>query len=712
MKTRSTVLRTIITLTLCWTISISCLAKVAEEALVPTRDQAITAIEVINQLKKRHYMRADFTDELSSKLFDRYLTSLDVNKNVLLKSDIKEFESYRYTLDDAFKRGDLKPGYAMFNRYRNRLAERLEQVIATLPTKLQQFDYSKDESLVLDRTKQDWPANLAEADEIWRKRLKSAALSLQLAGKKNDEILKLLSKRYSNQLDRIQQLNSEDIFQLYLNTLTQLYDPHTNYLSPRSSENFNINMSLKLEGIGAVLQRDEEYTKVVRLVHAGPADKQGQLQPSDRIIGVGQGDDEIVDVIGWRLDEVVELIRGKKNTKVRLEIIPVEAKSEQETKIIEIVRDTVKLEEQSAKKSVLEVLDDNNHIHKIGVIDVPAFYIDFEALRRGDPNYKSTTADVSRLLDELKQENVSGIIIDLRDNGGGSLREANELSRLFIDTGPTVQIRYASGRIDRQPKTISRPQYEGPMLVLINRLSASASEIFAAAMQDYQRALIVGGQSFGKGTVQSLSPLRQGQLKLTEQKFYRISGDSTQHRGVVPDIEFPPLYDASKVGESALEDALPWDRIAAVRHQTYFPNMADILPILNTRHQARTANDPDFVYLEEQTAYSRQQSEINILSLNETTRKGERAHEKAVLLNFENKRRKAKGLELLSKLEDEDPATDDEQNADSADDDTANDNKEGDIYLSEAGHILVDAIEMFKQEIASRQQPNALKVVE
>lgn len=665
----------------------------SDAVLAPTREQQIATIEIVKQLTKRHYLDVDVNDTLSAKLYDRYLTTLDLNKNVLLQSDVKEFEKYRIQLDDAMLAGNLDAGFQIFNRYRDRLTQRLRVVVRDLPTMVKGFDFAKDEYLEEDREKAPWPKDEAEAAEQWRLRIKAAVLNLKLAGKQQDKIIELLQKRFKNQLSRIEQLNSEDAYQLYMNTLTQLFDPHTNYLSPANSENFNINMSLRLEGIGAVLQRDDDYTKVVRLVTAGPAEKQGQLRPSDRIVSVGQGEGgEMVDVIGWRLDDVVNLIRGPKASVVRLEIIPVDAKSDQETRVVKIVRDTVKLEEQSAKKEVIEVLDDKGVKHKVGVINIPTFYIDFEALRRRDPDYKSTTRDVSILLNELMEEQVEGIIIDLRDNGGGSLKEANDLTSLFIDYGPTVQIRNADERIFFEQKMISSPYYDGPMVVLINRLSASASEIFAGAMQDYQRAIILGGQSFGKGTVQSLSPLRHGQLKLTESKFYRISGDSTQHRGVVPDIDFPSIYDVSKVGESALDDALPWDQIDAVHHRIYY-SFQPILPKLKQRHDSRINKDPDFQYLIEQTRFNEQNAEQKRISLNETKRKLEETRLDAERLALENKRRAAKGLPKLNELE---KADIEEEEIDTAAADEKK-KKDDDIFLREAGHVLVDTVQLMSQ---------------
>src|SRR5690606_37105519 len=504
-----------------------------------------------------------------------------------------------------------------------------------------------DESLDLQREKNPvWPKTQAEADELWRLNLKNSVLSLRLAGKKPEELSKLLDKRYRNQLNRTRQYSSDDVFQIYMNALAGLYDPHTNYFSPRTSENFNINMSLKLEGIGAVLQAEDEYTKVMRLITAGPADKQGELKAADRIVGVGEGKlGEVQDVVGWRLDDVVDLIRGPKGSTVRLEIIPASAKSDAERKTIAIVRNEVTLEEQSAKKRVLSFNHDGRAV-KIGVIDIPEFYVDFEARQRGDTDYKSTTRDVTKLLSELVAEDVDGVIVDLRENGGGSLDEANSLLSLFIEQGPVVQIRPASSRPYIRGKPRSGPYYDGPMAVMINRLSASASEIFAGAIQDYQRGLLIGDQSFGKGTVQQLMELQHGALKLTESKFYRISGDSTQNRGVLPDIAFPALYDPTIVGESSLDKAMPWDRIAAVQHKIYF-DIQPALPTLQSKHAQRVKGDPDFIFLQGQLALVEEAREQTRLSLNEAVRRSEMASDKSRRLELENRRRAAKGEKPL-----------------------------------------------------------------
>ncbi len=663
-----------------------------------TDSQSETAAELVEQLEERHYAKLEYDDQLSSAHLDNYIESLDGGKMFFTRGDIESFEQFRYVMDEALPHGRLDAGFEIFNRFEDRLTTRLEQVVETLPALYKTMDFTRDETYAVDPELRDWAVDDADLDERWRKHLKNQALSLRLADKDEDDIVDTLLKRYRTQLTRVRQYNAQDVFQVYANALTELYDPHTNYFSPRRKENFDINMSLSLEGIGAVLQLEDEYTKVSRLVAAGPADKQGDLKPADRIIGVGQGDSgPMVDVIGWRLDEVVDLIRGPKGTTVRLNVIPADAASTEVHKEIQIVRNTVKLEEQSAHSRVLEVPAGDDSTIKVGVIDIPAFYIDFEAMRRGDDDYKSTTRDVRRLLDELENEGVEGIVVDLRNNGGGSLQEANELTGLFIEYGPTVQIRHSSRRVWRDGKRMRTAYYDGPLVVLINRLSASASEIFAGAIQDYERGIIVGDRSFGKGTVQTLLPLTEGQLKVTESKFYRISGDSTQHRGVVPDITFPSLYDPEDIGESSLEHALSWDQINPVRHRRY-GDLDPLIPELSALFQERSASDPDFNFLVDRVALAGENDDIQVVSLNEETRRAEREAREARALAIENKRRQALGEEPLASFDDE--AGEDEAGEDEAAADGEEEEDEADVLLSEAGNILVDALLMRKQAYA------------
>ncbi|MDA7833263.1 S41 family peptidase, partial [Pseudomonadales bacterium] len=485
-------------------------------ALAPLPVHSNTTRNIVDALSSRHYVTTELNDLLSERIYQGFLEDLDPSKSYLLASDIAEFDSLRYQLDDTLLRGDAKPAFIIFNRYHQRVLARFESILAQLEKGTDVFDFERDEFLELDREEAPWATNNAELDDLWRRRLKNAVLNLRLADKEPEKIQELLLKRYKNRLTRTRQTNSEDVYQLYMNAFTRTYDPHTQYFSPRTSENFNINMSLSLEGIGAVLQQEDEFTRVVSLVPAGPADKSKQVFPDDKIVAVAQGlEGEMIDVIGWRLDEVVQLIRGKKDTIVRLDVIPASSTDSSESKIVKIVRNTVKLEEQSAKSEIIEV-EQFGHKRKIGVIDIPAFYIDFQALQKGEKDFKSTTRDVKVLLADLMAEGVEGVVIDLRNNGGGSLQEARTLTGLFIDRGPTVQIRSKSNRVDILNDRDIRTIYDGPLAVLVNRLSASASEIFAGAMQDYERGVIIGSQTFGKGTVQSLLPMNRGQLKLTQ----------------------------------------------------------------------------------------------------------------------------------------------------------------------------------------------------
>ncbi len=624
----------------------------AEAELSPLEIHTDTTRNIVAALAARHFVTARLNDELSSTMFDSYLNDLDRGRNYFLAADIQEFEAYRFELDDALRRGDPGPAFHIFNRYRERVIARFEKIIALLEAGLEQFDFTRPEVLLLDREALPWAQTPAENDDLWRRRIKDVILELKLAGEEPAKIQELLGKRYTNRLNRTRQTNSEDIYQVYMNAFTRVYDPHTQYFSPRSSENFNINMSLSLEGIGAVLQAEDEYIKVVSLVPAGPADKAGQLKPNDKIIAVGQGDTgEMVDVVGWRLDEVVQLIRGKKDTRVRLDIIP--AATNTGSRIIHITRNKVKLEEQSARSEIIDI-EQLGQTLKIGIIDIPTFYVDFRAMQQGDSNFKSTTRDVKKLLAELVAQQVDGIVIDLRDNGGGALEEARTLTGLFIDQGPTVQIRSKRNRVNILTDEDTQVTYEGPLAVLVNRLSASASEIFAGAIQDYQRGVIIGSQTFGKGTVQTLLPLKQGQLKLTQAKFYRISGDSTQHRGIVPDILYPSGYDPDHIGESTLDRPLPWDSIPPAEYQAR-GNLQQLLPELLLLHQERVADNPEFNYSKEAFAWRKARSDETSISLNEAERQAEKQARDAFWVALENKKRLAQGLPAIASLDELDP---------------------------------------------------------
>ena len=649
--------------------------------LQPDRDQVIASLNVVELLRRHHYNKPPLNDERSVQIYDNYLKLLDPSRSYFTAADIAEFNQWRTKFDDLLKSGDLEPGFTIYRRHLTRLEERLNFALAELGKGVDKIDFTIDEELQIDREKAPWAKDRAELDELWRKRVKDEVLRLKIAGKETKDIQELLTKRYKNQLARLKQTRGEDVFQAYINAFATTYDPHTTYLSPDNAENFDINMSLSLEGIGAVLQSDNEHVKVVRLVPAGPAEKSKQIAPADKIVGVAQGNDEMVDVIGWRLDEVVKLIRGPKGSTVRLEVIPASnPPSDQTSKVVTITREAVKLEEQAAKKKVLELKHDGRD-YKLGVIELPAFYLDFKAFRAGDPNYKSTTRDVKRLLDELQAEKVDGVVIDLRNNGGGSLQEATELTSLFIEQGPTVLVRNADGRVDVLADENKGVYYNGPLAVLVNRLSASASEIFAGAMQDYHRALILGGQTFGKGTVQTIQPLNHGELKLTLAKFYRVSGQSTQHQGVIPDITYPDVMDTKDIGESALPAALPWDSIRPAI-KTELDPIKPFLAELKARHDKRTAKDPDFVFTRDRLTLAKKLMAETTVSLNEQTRRARQAEVEAKQLALENNRRQAKGEEPLKELEKEDedalPLADDKSTP------------EDDAYLAESGRILLD----------------------
>lgn len=652
--------------------------------LQPERDQIIASLNIVELLKRHHYDKPPLDDARSAKIHASYLKMLDPAKLIFTQQDIDHYQPWETRYDNFLHRGDLNPGFELYRLHLQRQSQYLQHSLDTLKNGLADIDFSIDEELETDREKAPWPADMDALQDLWRKRLKDEALRLKLAGKEDADIAELLTKRYRNQRKRLRQIRSEDVFQAYINAFAQTYDPHTSYMSPENAENFDINMSLSLEGIGAVLQNDNEHVKIVRLVPAGPADKSKQLAPADRIISVGQGDGELVDVIGWRLDEVVKMIRGPKGTKVRLEIIPASnAPNDQSSKVVSLIREAVKLEEQAARKSVLE-LEQDGRKSRVGVIEIPTFYIDFKAYRAGDQDYKSTTRDVKRLIGELQKEKVEGIVIDLRNNGGGSLQEATELTSLFIENGPTVLVRNSNGRVDvLADEAASGPFYRGPMAVLVNRLSASASEIFAGAMQDYHRALVIGGQTFGKGTVQSIQPLNHGELKLTLAKFYRVSGQSTQHRGVIPDISYPPLVDINEIGESALPEAMPWDSIKPAIRPRQDP-FQPFLDVLQARHDDRTEQDPDFIYTRQRLELARQLMQQTRVSLHEGKRRAEQDRIEKLQLDLENRLRSAKGEELLKALKEEE----DDEIVNPHDDKDRN--PEDDAYLKETAHILLD----------------------
>ncbi|MGD9897771.1 MAG: carboxy terminal-processing peptidase [Calditrichaceae bacterium] len=577
-------------------------------------------------LMRNHYKKTALDDSLSSKIFDEYIKTLDFNRSHFLASDIEKFEKYRYLFDDFLQDGNLDVAFEIFNQFQIRLDNRMEYAIKRLH---ENFDFTIDEDYYPDRENAPWATTEDQLNKIWDMRLKSEALNLKLTGKEWDSIVEILEKRYKNIQNMLSKYQSEDVFQLYMNSFAATLDPHTNYFSPKASDDFKIQMSLSLEGIGAVLRNDNDYTQVVEIVPGGPADKTGRLHPNDRITGVAQDTDgEMVDVIGWRVDDVVQLIRGPKASTVRLQVLPVDADPHAPPITIKIVRDKIKLEDRAAKSDTLELMH-NGKPFRLGIIDVPAFYFDYEAQQRGDKSYKSTTRDVERLIKDLKLAGIDGLIIDLRKNGGGFLSEAVELSGLFIKDGPVVQVRDSGGMVKVERDTDPEIAYDGPLAVIVDQFSASASEIFAAAIQDYGRGIVLGSQTFGKGTVQNAidlnrffphSTTKYGQLKLTIAKFYRINGGSTQHIGVLPDITLPSRYKHEEIGESSQQNALLWDKIAPVTFRAYNSHIASLLPDLKRKHQIRISGNPDFKNFMDEIERYKKKREQNSVSLLESRR--------------------------------------------------------------------------------------------
>ncbi|MBN8413590.1 carboxy terminal-processing peptidase [Halomonas denitrificans] len=670
-------------------LSLLIAAPTALATPTPGDDQRQAAMEVAESLRYGHYADVKLDDQWSNRAFQRYLDVLDGQRAYFLQDDVDDFGDLRTGMDEALLDGSLARAYDLYQRYHERAEARLDWMLDEIDDLDMSFDGQG--RLELDREDASWAASQESLDELWRKRLANAALTLSISGQDDDKVIDTLRERYETQKHRLEQTNSEDVFGLIMAAATGTVDPHTEYLSPRQGESFDIQMRLSLEGIGALLQADGEYVKVASLVPGGPAEKDGALKPADRIIGVGQEGEDIVNVVGMRLDDVVELIRGPKGSEVRLEVVPGEAVDMTRSTVVDITRDTVKLEDQAASSEVIEVQREDG-VHKVGVIEVPAFYVDFDAWQAGEENYRSTTRDVAAEVEKLKAEGVEGIVLDLRNNGGGALQEANSMIGLFIDRGPTVQVRDARGRISLYGDTDSGTLYDGPLVVLVNRLSASASEIFAGAIQDYGRGLIVGSNTFGKGTVQTLNDLSYGQIKLTRAKFYRISGESTQNRGVKPDIMYPSLLDPEIIGESALDNALPWDTVRDVQYRSY-GTPRQYLKELRTRHQQRADDHPNFHYLEQRAELaSRLREQHTSVSLNREQRQREADAQDAEMLSLENERREALGLDILEEWGDARESGDDADLA--AEEDAEEEQPVDRAEVEESAEILLDFAEL------------------
>lgn len=636
-------------------------------------------------MKTSHFKKQVLDDDQSALVLDNFIKLLDANKAYFLASDIKSFEQYRFKLDDAIWTGLVQPAYHIYSVFQQRWHERNSFALSLLE---KEMDFTADEEYYYDREEAAWATTSEELDQYWTTRVKSDALNLILADKDWDKAKELLEKRYNAAMRRVSQINSEDVFSYFMNAYATTVDPHTSYFSPRTAENFDIDMKLSLEGIGAVLQSDDVYTKVTTIVSEGPADKSDEIKVDDRIIAVGQGNDPLVDVVGWRLDDVVDLIRGNAGSQVRLEIEAANSSVQGKTKIISIIREKVKLEEQGAKSEVIEIIQDGKNLN-VGVIDLPKFYIDFDAKNAGDKDYKSTTRDIRELIETMQRENgIEALIIDLRNNGGGSLGEAIGLTGLFIDRGPVVQEKQLQGKVQVLRDQDAGVAWDGPLAVLVSGSSASASEIFAGAIQDYDRGLIVGEQTFGKGTVQNIIDLNYalryedksaGVLKLTIDKFYRITGESTQLKGVMPDIIFPDPIAREHFGEASYDSALPWDTIRSVKFDKE-NRVNSYVKVLSEIHQNRVAGDREFQYIVSDIQKLNKRRLETSVSLNIDSRKKERLEDKEKKLGRENVRRKHAGKETITEIDEDTELVEID-----------------DVKLNETANILSDLIRLKKQ---------------
>jgi carboxyl-terminal processing protease len=665
-----------------------------KEDLKPTESQYQAEALVTKILTNYHYRKIKLNDSLSAVIYSKYLGDIDHNKLYFLASDVAQFDKYKNSFDEFLTKGDLEVPYDIYNRFRKRYQER-SVFIHDLLSKNDPFDYKKDESLNVDREKATWAQSKEELNDTWRKYIKSEALDLKLAGKADSAVINTLRDRYKTRDRALARIRTEQVFQLYMNAFAESLDPHTNYFAPADADRFKQDMSQSLEGIGALLREEDNYIKIVDVIPGGPAYKGKQLKKEDRIMGVAQGDEgKFVDIVGWFVDDAVKLIKGPKGTVVRLQVLAANALPNTAPREIRIVREKVKLEEQRAKSEIVSV-NQGSKTMKIGVIDIPLFYRDFEGAQKREKEFASTTRDVQKLIEQLRKDGAEGIVIDLRNNGGGSLIEAVSLTGLFINKGPVVQVKESMGDVEVNADTDPSIAYDGPLAVMVNRFSASASEIFAAAIQDYKRGVIIGEQTYGKGTVQSLYNLNQwmpkesaplGDVKMTVAKFYRINGSSTQRRGVMPDLELPTAFKLNEYGEGAQPSALPWDQIASTRFELT-DNVSDkMINRLRDKYNQRLKTDEELKKLVEDLASFRKAREDKTVSLQIDTRRKERAEAE--------KKRAA-----LSSLEEEEVEENPTPQATPA--------KKKDIYLTEASRILSDLVTMVNEpELAGTKKKN------
>jgi carboxyl-terminal processing protease len=682
--------------------------KAATWPLQPTETEAQAAQMSARFLTRFHYDAKPLDDAMSARIYDAYFKLLDSEKVFFTQADMAKFAPMKTKLDDAIWNQDLSAPFAVFNAYVQRAVERMN-FARDLLTK--GFDFSINENYTFDRKDATWPKDQAALDDLWRERTKNDWLRLKLAGKDDAEIRKTLDKRYANYIERIKQLDSQDAFQTFMTAYAETTDPHTDYFGPREAENFAITMKLSLEGIGAQLQARDDYTTIAKLIAGGPAIKSNKFKPGDRIVAVGQGDNgPMVDVVGWRIDDVTALIRGKKGSTVRIEVLPADAGQDGKHEVVTLVRDKIKLEDAAASKKIIDIKD-GDVTRKIGVIDLPSFYSDFGARSEGDKDFKSTTRDVAKLLGELKAAGVQGVIVDLRNNGGGSLAEANSMTGLFIDKGPVVQVRDSKGQVEVQGDDDPGMAWSGPLAVLVNRGSASASEIFTAAIQDYHRGLIIGQPTFGKGTVQNLVDLDRfssddsgkpqlGELKMTIQEFFRINGGSTQLKGVTPDIGFPKNGDEKDFGESTYDNALKWTQIAPADY-TPVADLAAYLPQLTTMHDNRVAKSPAWKLMLDELAQYKLMRDKTSISLDFATRETERKQQEALQAEFRARHKAIDGTD--ASLADDDSTLDDgldanERSLKSELKEEKDAKKAKDVQLNETAHILFDAVGLIQAD--------------
>lgn len=682
--------------------------KASTWPLKPTTTEAQAAQLSARFLTRFHYEAQPLDDAMSARIYKAYFKLLDGEKVFFTQADMAKFAPLKTQLDDAIWNQDLSAPFSVFNLYVQRAVERMTYARELLKSG---FDFSANESYTFDRKEATWPKDQAELDGLWRKRTMNDWLRLKLAGKPDAEIRKTLDKRYASYIERVKQLDGPDAFQSFMTAYAETTDPHTDYLGPRAAENFDIAMKLSLEGIGAVLQARDDYTQIRELVPAGPAAKSGKIQVGDRILGIGQGaTGPIIDVIGWRLDDVVNRIRGKKDTTVRLEVLPGDTGLDGKHEIVTLVRKKVSIEEQAAKKKIVEIKE-GDVLRKLGVIELPTFYSDFGARSEGDKNFKSATRDVAKLLAELKAAGVQGVVVDLRNNGGGSLAEANSLTGLFIDKGPVVQVRDAKGQVEVQGDDDPGMAWAGPLAVLVNRGSASASEIFAAAIQDHQRGLIIGEPTFGKGTVQNLVDLDRfghgdsekpqfGELKMTIAEFFRINGGSTQLKGVTPDIAFPKNGDDKDFGESTYDNALKWTQIPPADYKPV-ADLKAYLPQLEHLHAARVAKSQAWKLMLDELAQYKTMRDQTAISLNFAAREGERKQQDGIQAGFRARHKAIDGTDAL--LSEDDRTLDDglnpnERSLKSELKQEKDAKKAKDVQLNETAHILFDAVGLIKAD--------------